>query len=137
MFSFFKFVYFLVHAGFLWLWAVGAALPPAARASHCGGFSSQSRALGTQPVVAVTHGRHAEPSHTRDGARVPCVGRWVTTHRKVLKDVLHLTPFSCGTREPVSWMTPRICFTMNTSVSSYVHFEIPGRHKPVLVPIWI
>ena len=67
----------------------GAALPSAAWAPHGSGWS-------------LVHGWHAESSHTRDRARVPCIGRWIIIHRKVLKDMFRFIPFSCRTQEPIS-----------------------------------
>lgn len=130
-------VYFLVHVGFLRLRAVGAAL---SLLLH-GGISLRqllvhSRALGDSLWwLWHTAARRAFPH--QDRAHVPCVGRWVIIHRKVLKDVLHLTPFSC---EPTGACflddASRICFTMNTSVSSYGILRFQA-DTSVLVPIWI
>ena len=47
----------LLHAGFLWLWQMGATLHGGARASHCGGFSCcGARALGAWASVVAARG---------------------------------------------------------------------------------
>ena len=102
----FPFFFFLSWFIFWCTWAssgcgVAAALRPAAQASHGGGFSLQSAGSGHTACASCGTRVARGILHTRGRAHVPRIGRGIIIHRKVLKDMFRLIPFSCRTQKPV------------------------------------
>ena len=62
----------LLHAVFLQLRQAGATLHCSARASHCGGFSCGTQALGVQASVVVAHGFSSCGSWALEGRLSSC-----------------------------------------------------------------